>query len=144
MDSLNDQSSQALWLTHSQWEIMLTEAIAHTPEEACGLLAGKHGYILEVFPTTNVLHSPVRYRIATQEQFQAFQRIEQQGWDLLAIYHSHPHGPATPSPTDIKEAYYPEVIYLIWSRDGGEWICRGFVISNNDVQEIPIRLVKRD
>jgi proteasome lid subunit RPN8/RPN11 len=34
---------------------------------------------------------------------------------LIAIFHSHPHGPAEPSKTDIERAYYPEVAHLIVS-----------------------------
>lgn len=142
MVSINNQSSKTLWLTDTQLETMVTEATTYAPEEVCGLLAGKHGHTLEVILTTNLLHSPVRFRMDPQEQFQAFQIIEQRGWDLLAIFHSHPHGPATPSPTDIKESYYPDVVTLILSREGDEWVCRGFNISNNEVEEVSICQVK--
>lgn len=138
--SLRKGLSQGLWLTQSQWEIMNKEVIQQAPEEACGLLAGKNGHVLEVFPTTNIIHSPVRYRMAPQEQYQVFQQMEKQGWDLLGIYHSHPHGPSIPSPIDIKEAYYPEAVYLIWFPKGGEWTCSGYVIYDDQVEQIPIRL----
>ncbi len=43
------------------------------------------------------------------------------GWrmkslELVGIYHSHPHGPPGLSEIDVKEAYYPEVVHLVWSR----------------------------
>jgi proteasome lid subunit RPN8/RPN11 len=47
--------------------------------------------------------------------------MEAQGLEMVGIYHSHPHGPDSPSPTDIAEAYYPDAVYLIWFRQDGEW-----------------------
>ena len=64
-----------------------------------------------------------------EEQLAVFNQIEDQDWQLLAIYHSHLQGPEGPSPTDVNEAYYPELVNLIWSNTTGEWICRGFSIQ---------------
>jgi proteasome lid subunit RPN8/RPN11 len=116
----------------------------HLPEEACGVLAGELGEEIyqthTVIPTTNMLHSPVRYRIAPQEQLAVFNQIEEMDSELVGIFHSHPLGPDVPSHTDIAEAYYPEVVYLIWSRRAGEWRCRGFTIQDGEVSEV--RLTK--
>ena len=86
---------------------------------ACGLLAGTAldgvGQVKIAIPVSNALHSPVRFRMAAEEQLAAFLHIEELGFELLAIYHSHPHGPASPSSTDLAEAFYPEALTLIWS-----------------------------
>ncbi|HWV23920.1 MAG TPA: Mov34/MPN/PAD-1 family protein, partial [Thermomicrobiales bacterium] len=37
------------------------------------------------------------------------------GYLLGAIVHSHLHGPATPSATDLREAHYPDALLLIAS-----------------------------
>jgi proteasome lid subunit RPN8/RPN11 len=108
------------------------------PEEACGLVAGTSINALAVLPMTNLLHSPVRYRIDPAEQLQAFNDIDQQGWQLLAIYHSHPHGPAYPSETDIREAYYPEAVYLIWSILDGQWQLGAFKIQDSSVTRLTL------
>lgn len=113
---------------------------SRVPEEACGLIGGLDSHALEVFPTTNVLHSPVRYRVDPREQLEIFQLIDERDWELLAIYHSHPEGPARPSATDIKEAFYPEAVHLIWFRSEGEWICMGFLIQEGNVTEVPIHI----
>ena len=124
------------------WEQMRAHVDRHLPEEACGLLTGKiqpESYqAFSVIPTTNILHSPVRYEIAPQEQLAAFNRLDEMNWDLVGIFHSHPLGPDRPSPTDIAEAYYPEVVYLIWSLRTGEWRCRGFSIQNGVVSEVKV------
>jgi len=110
------------------------------PQEACGLIGGKDNRALAVFPCTNLLGSPTGYRIAPQEQFEVFKQLEQRGWDLLAIYHSHPRSPAIPSPTDIKEAAYPEAVHLIWSRDDGEWNCRAFQIEEQQARQVTLQV----
>lgn len=121
---------------------MLAHVDRHLPEEACGLLAGESRDEIyrthTVIPTTNVLHSPVRYRIGPQEQLAAFNQIDEMESQLVGIFHSHPMGPDVPSLTDIAEAYYPEVVYLIWSRRTGEWRCRGFTIQDGEVGEVRV------
>lgn len=122
------------------WDRLLSDVRARIPEEACGLLAGSGEQVQEVISVENIYHSPYRYRMDPEGQLSAFQYIEKQGLELLAIYHSHPGGPAHPSSTDIKEAYYPDAVYVIVSPDNGSYIARGFIINKGDVLEIPIRI----
>ncbi len=123
---------------HQQIQAQLT---AELPNEACGLLGGLDDRSLQVFPITNELHSPTRYRMAPAEQLAAMLAIEEENnWDLLAIYHSHPNGPAVPSITDIQQAYYPEVIYLIYSPVNEGWQCRAFIIDKKQVREIDLEI----
>ena len=41
--------------------------------------------------------------------------MERNGWELLAVYHSHPRSPAQPSATDVDMAYYPDARQVIVS-----------------------------
>lgn len=118
---------------------MRADVAARDPNEACGLVAGKNRRSLAVIPITNILHSPVLYRMDPHEQLEAFNLLDEKGWDLLAIYHSHPQGPQGPSATDIQEAYYPDSVYLIWWREAGQWRCRGFIIKGQQVFETPLQ-----
>jgi proteasome lid subunit RPN8/RPN11 len=130
---------EAFSLPKALLERMRAEVEVSAPEEGCGLLGGKGNEATEIYPVPNALHSPVRFRMDPGDQWESFQAIEAKGLDLVAIYHSHPHGPEVPSLTDIAEAYYPEVVYLIWSRLGDEWQCRGFRIRNGAVQEVALQ-----
>ena len=49
------------------------------------------------------------------ELIQTLRHLRDTGESLIAIFHSHPHGPAEPSQTDIRRAYYPEAAHLIVS-----------------------------
>ena len=128
----------ALELTAALVEQMRRHVIETAPLEACGLVAGQAGCAQAVYPITNELHSPVRYRMDPRQQLAAFEHIEEQGWELLVIYHSHPNGPPVPSPTDVAEAYYPEALHLIWCRLPAGWSLRAFAIRHAQVKEIPL------
>ena len=129
-----------LVLTHGQWVQLCAEAERFAPEEACGLLAGQASKVEAIIPVTNALHSQVRYCMDPAEQVKAFLEIEQRGWELIGIYHSHPVGPDVPSQTDKAEAFYPESVYLILSGQTGRWQVRGFFIRNDQVGEVPVRI----
>jgi hypothetical protein len=58
------------------------------------MLAGREGKTEIVLPVTNVDHSPYRFRMHPAEQVRSLMAIEAMGLELLAIYHSHPEGPA--------------------------------------------------
>jgi proteasome lid subunit RPN8/RPN11 len=132
--------SVSLELKSEHWNQMLDHVCKLVPEEACGLIAGLENAGCEVIPITNTLKSPLRYRMHPQEQLEAFNYIEAHGWELLGIYHSHPAGPAIPSLTDVEEAAYPGVIHLIWSRFSDIWQCRGFIIQEDQVQEVVLEI----
>jgi len=97
------------------------------PEEACGLLFGRGRTAERAVPIENVFHSPVRFRLEPLAQLTAMRAAEDDGLDLLAIFHSHPHGPDCPSTTDMQEAAYPQAAFLIWWIDSsGLWKCNLF------------------
>ncbi|HSF80690.1 MAG TPA: M67 family metallopeptidase [Anaerolineales bacterium] len=141
MDQLTGPMQESIQLTMGQWDIMREDANQRFPEEACGLLLGKAGKVFSVVPVTNILHSRVRYRMDPQEQFSAFSTCEKNGWDLTAIYHSHPDGLENPSKTDIDECYYPEAIYLIWYKKDSDWQCKGFTIRADSVSPVPVKIL---
>lgn len=119
---------------------MLDHVERQAPLEACGLLAGKADQVENVIFVRNQAQSPVRFVMDPYEQLRAFDWIDSQGLDLLAIFHSHPGGPEIASQTDIAEAAY-EVVHIIWSRTQGDWQARGFWIENGKATEVSLQIM---
>jgi len=110
------------------------------PEEACGLLAGREGRVSQVMPVENSAHSAIRFRMDPQAQVSGLLGIEAQGLELVAIYHSHPSGPETPSETDRAEVYDPEALVLVWCFGSRGWQARAFDLGGNDLLEVPVEV----
>jgi proteasome lid subunit RPN8/RPN11 len=94
---------------------MLDHALEDSSWECCGLLAGRSGVIINIFPARNVLASATAYEIAPRELFSLFREMRAQNLEFLGIYHSHPNTENIPSSTDIERAYYPHAAYFIIS-----------------------------
>jgi len=63
----------------------------------------------------NTKKSSSCYLMEPEEQLRVFQEIEKEGLELSAIYHSHPHTAAFPSPRDVHYAFYSNSFILIIS-----------------------------
>ena len=130
---------QRLIISRAHQQEMQDYVERHAPLEACGLLAGKKMHVEKVIFVSNQAASPTRFIMDPYEQLKAFDWIEANALELLAIFHSHPAGPETVSATDIAEAAY-EVVHLIWSRDPIQWKARGFWIENGRSTEVPVNI----
>ena len=94
---------------------MIEHAKKEKPLECCGILSGKGETVVKAFELQNAEGSPTRYSIPPQEQLRAFEKMEEESTEMIAIYHSHPHTLSFPSETDVKMAFYPEVASIIIS-----------------------------
>ena len=130
----------SLTLTNEQLQKMIMHVDNHAPLEACGLLAGRGSTVESVIVVQNQAQSPVRYVMDPIEQLHAFEWIESNGLDLIGIFHSHPTGPETVSPTDIAEAAYA-VVYVILACVDGTWRARGFWIEHGDFREVTLQIL---
>jgi [CysO sulfur-carrier protein]-S-L-cysteine hydrolase len=120
---------------------MVGHGIAGFPNEACGLLAGKEGRPVKFFAMTNQDASPVSYRLDPEEQLKVFTEIDDEGWDLLGIFHTHTHSEAYPSETDLNQAFYPEATYLVMSlSDRSNPELRGFTMHDGAIAEREVRI----
>ena len=130
-----------LVISQRDHEAMLQQLEAVYPLEGCGLMAGKDGQVFRLYPVTNRLASPYAYEMDPAEQVSAMIDLEDRGWEMLAIYHSHPHGPERPSHSDIAQAYYPDSLYVIVSfRSRQSPITLAFQISDSQVKEIAYKI----
>lgn len=120
---------------------MVAHVTAVSPEEGCGFLAGTGTAVSRHFPVENKLHSPTVYQMAPDQQLQAMLAAEDAGLTLLAIYHSHPTGPATPSPTDIAQATFPDLAYVIITLQDIPPTMRAFSLRQTAVNEMPLHIV---
>jgi proteasome lid subunit RPN8/RPN11 len=134
-------SAGELKITAEQLRSLREQARRLAPEEACGLLAGRDGQVEALFFITNSLHSPVRFSMEPREQLRAFQAIDAAGLQLLAIYHSHPSGPAGPSPVDLADFAYPGVLYVILDGRNDQWRAAAFELDEKDIREVTLTIV---
>ena len=99
---------------------LIDEMVAHAredlPNECCGMVGGDDGEASVVIPVVNSAASPLRFEMDPQGQYNALKAIEDDGKEMLAIYHSHTKSAAYPSQTDVNQAInWPDAIYLIVS-----------------------------
>jgi [CysO sulfur-carrier protein]-S-L-cysteine hydrolase len=127
-------------------ESLLSHARVELPNEACGLLAGTlgDGRVVTYHPARNADASPLRYSVHPDDLVRITFAIEDAGQDLVAIFHSHTHTPAVPSPTDRRAAMYPNAFYLLASlTDAGappERALRAWRIHGGQSFEVPLSI----
>ncbi len=106
--------SERLILTAAQQRQILDHAVQGRPYEVCGLISGWQGIANSILPIANIAAAPrTRYLLDPAAFVAAYTQIERSGDELIGIYHSHPMGVPIPSTTDIAEATWPDVVYLI-------------------------------
>lgn len=85
------------------------------PEEICGVLRGQELTAHELIRGENIAEDRVNnYTVDPQTLLLQF-KFEEEGDEMMGIYHSHPISVAYPSATDAWNAYYPDSIYFICS-----------------------------
>jgi [CysO sulfur-carrier protein]-S-L-cysteine hydrolase len=115
---------------------IVEHALREYPNECCGLIASEAGTPVKVFTMRNVDASPATYRLDSREQLQVFDDLDERGWDVWAMYHSHTHSDPYPSPTDVGLAFYPDSRYLIVSlTDRENPVARSFFIRDGEIDE---------
>jgi proteasome lid subunit RPN8/RPN11 len=103
-----------LWMTPEQTHQLVEYARAERPAEACGLLVGSGEQVHEIIPLRNIAQNPAHhYRIDDEAYGRAFFQAQKRGLAVIAFYHSHPTGDPMPSDEDIRQAYYPDIPYVI-------------------------------
>ena len=109
----------SITLTKEQLQKMIVHVASHAPLEACGLLAGRDSKVESVLEVT---------------------WIDANELDLLGIFHSHPTGPETVSPTDIAQAAYA-VVYIILAPVDNSWQARGFWMEDGAYSEVALQVL---
>lgn len=118
------------------------------PYEVCGLLAGLRArpesgegdgatpaQVQALYRIPNAARSMTYYSMEPKAMLHAFNDMDDREIDLLAIYHTHTHTEAFPSPTDVELATYPDAVYLICSLQDDEPTIRAFDIVRGKITE---------
>jgi proteasome lid subunit RPN8/RPN11 len=132
---------------------VLAHARAESPNECCGMIASRNGEAVAVHRARNVAEDPVKlYVMDSREQYRIQNEIEDAGFDLGAIYHSHPASVPEPSPTDKRLAAigdgdnrrlaYPGTLYIIVGlADPAEPDVRAWSIELDEVSPVALEVV---
>lgn len=105
-----------LSLSSAQRDAIVATCIRSLPNEGCGLLLGTpDGVVREVVPSRNVADSAKVYEIDPKVLLRAYRRADEEGIDVIGVFHSHTHSEALPSPTDVRQAPDPSWHYVLVS-----------------------------
>lgn len=129
-------------LSQSQFDEIVEHSREEVPNECCGLVAGRDGVATHVHRTRNSEASPYRFVIHPNDQIRILDEIDQNGDQLLAIYHSHTKSEAYPSQTDVNMARgWPDPVWLICSlANSDEPVIRGFEIRDDQINEVEVEI----
>jgi proteasome lid subunit RPN8/RPN11 len=129
---------------------IVEHARAKAPNEACGLIVGDRyaaegGQALRWAPLRNALESPYRYEIDPDDLLRLTIETDDADEVFWGIVHSHVASPARPSPTDLRQAHYPDALYVLVSlapeeadRETGEPGVRAWRIVDGGVHEVEL------
>ncbi|MRR33960.1 M67 family peptidase [bacterium] len=124
------------------YEDIVTHAQQGFPIEVCGILGGSGDIVTESHQVRNLKASPEHFLMDPREQITAMKSLDARGLELLAFYHSHPLGPASPSAEDIRLAFYPDVITVIISMANPDWpVLRAFRIREMAALEMDLVII---
>ena len=118
-------------------DAMVAHCLDGMPNEACGFIGGKvdgkQWAATRFYPMTNAAASPVFYRPDDREMLAALKDMDERDLDVASIFHSHVATRAYPSPTDIREAHYPDTVFVIVSfEDRDHPYSKGYLIHKQD------------
>jgi len=120
---------------------MIEHARREAPVECCGILGGKDETVQKSFEIKNAESSSVQFLMDPQEQFNAFEVMENSSMEMVAIYHSHPHTIPFPSETDVQKTFDPKMPSIIISlKEKDEPMVKAFRIGKEAIylEEIEI------
>jgi len=130
---------ETLALPHALALSIRRAAQASPDEEVCGLIARDTSGSLRCQPMANGARDKAHaFEMDAREQIDALRGMRERGEQLMAIYHSHPNGPAQPSRTDIERHEYPDALCLIVSLANRQPELRAFRIGAGIVSEVSI------
>jgi proteasome lid subunit RPN8/RPN11 len=125
-----------LTISSAQRDAMVATCVRALPDEGCGLLLGTpDGVVVDVVPSANVAASAKVYEIDPKVLLRTFRRADDEGLEVIGVFHSHTHSPAYPSPTDIRQAPDPAWHYVLISLAVVPADVRSYSVLEGEVSE---------
>jgi proteasome lid subunit RPN8/RPN11 len=126
-----------LRLREPHYLAIVGHALDDPRHEVCGLLVGPvgSGNVTAVHRCRNAHASARTYEVDPHDVLRVTRAAEQDGHDLIGVYHSHTHTEAWPSPRDIELAVDPDWHYVIVSLKDAEPVLRSFRIVEGEASE---------
>lgn len=129
----------AFELSAAHRQEIVDHAITEAPNECCGVILARPDGERYLRRLENADASPFSYSVKPDDLFDIFRRTDEQGEQLIAIYHSHVRTQAYPSQTDVRMAFYPESVYVIVSiEDRANPSVRAFRILDEQIVELEV------
>ena len=133
---------------------LLAEIVTHAQEipkiECCGVVAVEAAgetdagakTATRVYRAENIHASALKFEIDPIELLRLSNAIEDEGWEIGAIYHSHVRSAPYPSQTDISfAANWPGVEWIIVGlKDDEAPEVRSYLIENDQVREVALEV----
>ena len=125
----------------------LDEIIAHAraeaPYECGGVIAGLDGRAVKLYKVEGSNKSAMTYAAEPRANLRVMREVDDNDWTILALYHSHTHSQAYPSPTDVEvaRAWMDSCHFIIVSLQHADIpTIRAFRIADGEITEDEITI----
>ena len=120
------QMAMMLEISSSDQAEIAARALASPEAEVCGLLLGEGMRVAEVWHCANVAPDPrTAFEVDPRALVAAYRDARGGAAAVIGHYHSHPRGPATPSPRDAAASRGGEVWLIVADGIARAWLARG-------------------
>ena len=125
-------------ISHNDLELIQGELDKNTPYEACGALVGTREenavVVIKTVPITNVNRTKQSFELDPKEFYEVWDNAEQNGTEIIGVYHTHPSSSAVPSNWDRETMENDPSVWLIAGADG----MKAYVWDDDGVESVEI------
>ena len=111
-----------LRIPRTELDLIQAELEANKPYEACGVLIGTidgmTAHVEKARPITNVKRTHRSFELDPKEHYNAWNEAENNGKEIVGVYHTHPVSSAVPSLWDRETMQNDTSVWLIAGADG--------------------------
>lgn len=127
-------------------DTLYNHAEINLPLEAVALLFGNVSGFSVIVNRIELVHneaasSTTSFMVNPEEQYRLLIEAEEQGEELVGIFHSHP-APPFPSSRDQQNMKFNPVVWFIASKDSGTWVSKAFLMEEDQIKEVDLYLTR--